>query len=92
MKVVQEMLRHSSITVTSDTYTTVLPEVARAAADKTAMIIPRARRESLGLPSGQHGTTVDNQDDQGEGEDMQVGGTLIWSLVVGRQGFEPRTY
>lgn len=41
MKVVQEMLRHSSITVTSDTYTSVLPEVARAAAEKTALIIPR---------------------------------------------------
>ncbi|MEV4318848.1 tyrosine-type recombinase/integrase [Actinocrispum sp. NPDC049592] len=33
MKMVQEMLRHSSITVTSDMYTNLLPEVARAAAD-----------------------------------------------------------
>ncbi|MDT8912037.1 hypothetical protein [Amycolatopsis sp. PS_44_ISF1] len=38
MKVVQNMLRHSSITVTADTYITVLPEVAEA----TAKIIPRA--------------------------------------------------
>lgn len=35
MKVVQNMLRHSSITVTVDTYTTVLPEVALAAAEAT---------------------------------------------------------
>lgn len=43
MKVVQEMLRHSSITVTGDLYTSVLPEVALAAADATASIIPRTR-------------------------------------------------
>jgi integrase len=41
--VVQHMLRHSSITVTSDLYTDVLPEVARAAAEKTVLIIPRRR-------------------------------------------------
>jgi hypothetical protein len=36
------MLRHSSITITSDTYTSVLPEVARQAAE-AAQIVPRAR-------------------------------------------------
>ncbi|MEN3321486.1 MAG: hypothetical protein V7643_4888 [Mycobacterium sp.] len=61
MKVVQEMLRHSSITVTSDTYTSVLTEVARDAAEKTAMIIPRTRPGTLGLPSGQQETTVDGE-------------------------------
>jgi site-specific recombinase XerD len=44
MKVVQDMLRHSSIIVTRDLYTSVLPEVARAAAEATAAIIPRTRR------------------------------------------------
>jgi integrase len=39
MKIVQEMLGHSSITLTSDTYTSVLPEIAR-----TASLIPRASR------------------------------------------------
>jgi site-specific recombinase XerD len=42
MKIVQEMLGHSSITLTSDTYTSVLPEIARAAAENTASLIPRA--------------------------------------------------
>jgi integrase len=41
MKVVQAMLRHSSITVTADTYTSVLPDLARNAAEKTAAIVPR---------------------------------------------------
>jgi integrase len=44
MKIVQEMLGHSSITLTSDTYTSVLPEIARAAAENTASLIPRASR------------------------------------------------
>ena len=42
MKVVQDMLSHSSITITSDTYTSVLPQVARSAAEATAGMVPRA--------------------------------------------------
>ncbi|MGW7535849.1 tyrosine-type recombinase/integrase [Amycolatopsis sp. NPDC054798] len=49
MKVVQRMLRHSSITVTANTYTTVLPQVVFAAAEATAAIIPRQSARSLGL-------------------------------------------
>lgn len=44
MKTVQHMLRHSSITITADTYTSVLPELARGAAEKTAAIVPRRVR------------------------------------------------
>lgn len=44
MKIVQAMLRHSSITITADTYTTVLDDVARAAAEATAAHIPRNNR------------------------------------------------
>ncbi|GLZ42243.1 hypothetical protein [Actinokineospora sp. NBRC 105648] len=42
MKIVQTMLRHASITTTSNLYTNVLTQVARDAAEKTALIIPRA--------------------------------------------------
>jgi integrase len=45
LKVVQEMLGHSSITITADTYASVLPESARAAAEGVAGILPRGRRE-----------------------------------------------
>jgi len=41
MKVVQAMLRHSSIAVTADTYTSVLPDLARNAAEQAAAIVPR---------------------------------------------------
>jgi integrase len=50
MKVIQEMLGHSSITLTSDTYTSVLPEVARAAAEAAVLLVPR--QKTPGLTSG----------------------------------------
>ncbi len=61
MKVVQHMLRHSSITITMDTYTNVLPQVAQAAAEATAKIIPRRTPRTLGLPSGTQETAMDSQ-------------------------------
>jgi Putative peptidoglycan binding domain len=41
MKVISAMLRHSSIKITADTYTSVLPEVAREAAEAAVRIVPR---------------------------------------------------
>ena len=45
LKIVQETLGHSSITLTSDTYTSVYPAVAAAAAEAAASLVPRARRD-----------------------------------------------
>ncbi|WP_165966572.1 tyrosine-type recombinase/integrase [Actinomadura sp. 7K507] len=42
LKVVQEMLGHSSIVLTADTYTSVLPQVAHTAAEKTAALLMHA--------------------------------------------------
>ncbi|WP_244938473.1 tyrosine-type recombinase/integrase [Actinomadura madurae] len=42
LKVVQDMLGHSSIVLTADTYTSVLPKVAHTAAEKTATHVLRA--------------------------------------------------
>jgi integrase len=52
MKIVQETLGHSALAVTSDLYTSVLPEIAKAAAEATAAIVPRAPRKTPGHPSG----------------------------------------
>ncbi len=52
LKIVSQLLRHSSITITADTYTSVLPQVARDAAEKAAALVPRARARTLGPPSG----------------------------------------
>jgi len=42
LKVVQDMLGHSSIVLTADTYTSVLPEVAHKAAEDVATLIIQA--------------------------------------------------
>ncbi|TYB51148.1 site-specific integrase [Nonomuraea sp. PA05] len=56
MKVTSAMLRHASLAMTSDLYTAVLPDVAHAAAEASAALVPRtaASRElsaTRGLPS-----------------------------------------
>jgi hypothetical protein len=40
---VKETLRHSTITLTSHTYTSLLPELDREIAEKAAKLIPRSR-------------------------------------------------
>lgn len=44
LKVVQDMMGHSSIVLTADTYTSVLPEVARKAAEAVAVHVLHAGR------------------------------------------------
>ncbi|WP_323746067.1 site-specific integrase [Catenulispora pinisilvae] len=44
LKVVQDQLGHSSIVTTADTYVSVLPEVARKAAEDTASLVLKAGR------------------------------------------------
>ncbi|MFC8626342.1 site-specific integrase [Streptomyces anulatus] len=41
---IKETLRHSTITLTSDTYTSLLPEVDRAVAEAAAQLVPRANQ------------------------------------------------
>jgi integrase len=41
MKTVQELLGHSTYTLTANTYTSILPQYARTAAQNTANLIPR---------------------------------------------------
>jgi integrase len=43
LKVVQDQLGHSTVVLTADTYTSVLPETARAAAEDTAALLFPAR-------------------------------------------------
>ena len=56
ISVVSEMLGHSSIGITADTCTSVLPEVARAAAEAAARLVPRMtstdRRVPIWSPKG----------------------------------------
>ncbi|VVJ22673.1 Integrase [Amycolatopsis camponoti] len=50
LKVVQELLGHSSITITADTYTHVLPELAHQTAEAAASMVPRGKERKL-LPA-----------------------------------------
>ncbi|MFF5992603.1 site-specific integrase [Prauserella flavalba] len=63
MKVIQETLGHSALATTSDLYASVLPELAVAAAEATAAIVPRraprAPEETRGHPMGTHATVTD---------------------------------
>jgi hypothetical protein len=44
LKDIQEMLGHSSITITADTYTSLLPEADLAIVEAAARLVPRAHR------------------------------------------------
>lgn len=46
MKIIQETLGHSSVVLTANTYTSVYTELSAAAAEKTARMVPRARRDA----------------------------------------------
>lgn len=50
LKVIQDLLGHSSIVLTADTYTSVLPDLARQAAEATSRLILSAAK----LPPGRH--------------------------------------
>ncbi|MGW5170305.1 tyrosine-type recombinase/integrase [Streptomyces nodosus] len=52
LKDFQEMLGHSSITITSDTYTSLLPEADLAIAEAAARLVPRARAVAENTQSG----------------------------------------
>jgi hypothetical protein len=58
MKEVQVLMRHSSIAITADTYTSILPEVASGLAEAMAAMVPRkGGRGTAGLPSGSRART-----------------------------------
>ncbi len=52
LKVIQQVLGHSSIVTTADTYTSVLPETAHRAAEATADMVIKAARSAPGTRSG----------------------------------------
>jgi hypothetical protein len=92
MKVVSHMLRHSSITITADTYTSVLPETARQAAEAAVAIVPRAAALSqANAPSPAspvpHRSHTDPETTLGSSSEEKK----PRPQDVRRQGLEPRT-
>jgi integrase len=52
LKVVRAMLGHASIVLTADTYSSVLPQVAREAAERTAWLVLRDAGRPVGIREG----------------------------------------
>jgi hypothetical protein len=86
MKTVSEMLGHSTIVITADTYTSVLPEVARQAAESAAAIVPRNRRPGADIPAPISHPSGPNND---AGRSPKMENAQVTD--VRRQGLEPRT-
>jgi hypothetical protein len=82
IKIVQELLGHSTSVLTRDTYTSVSPRLAREAAERTAAMIPRTTRtksdESAtgtdGLPSVSQTAKLTLVNHVGEKEDQVKSG------------------
>jgi integrase len=84
VKVVQARLGHSTSTLTRDTYTSVLDEVARAAAEAARGDDSAGRNRNARTPYGHpHGYAVARTALEGE---------EIAGQEVGRLGLEPRTH
>jgi hypothetical protein len=87
IKVVQEQLGHSSRAVTSDTYTSVLPEVARAAAEASAALMAMsniAANEPIASPHpGKPDTNV--KKDLGETQ-VRTGEVFTFGSDLGKFG------
>jgi integrase len=67
LKAIQEMLGHSSITITADTYTSPLPEADLAIAEAAARLVPRTRRVTRGDSAADTGPKPgDDADGSGE--------------------------
>lgn len=52
MKTISATLRHTTVSMTADTYTSVFSDVDRAAAEAVVAVVPRAPRNTAGLPTG----------------------------------------
>ena len=68
-------LGHSSIAITADTYSHLLPGVGRAAAQRAEAMVPRAPRDTAGLSSGSHDVEHDVQT-AADSENAQVSGVV----------------
>ncbi|MYY01215.1 MULTISPECIES: tyrosine-type recombinase/integrase [unclassified Streptomyces] len=74
LKDIQEMLGHSSITITSDTCTSLLPEADLAIAEAAARLVPRARATAESMRSGAGAQF-------GEGDESVPDGADPWGRI-----------
>jgi integrase len=87
LKVVSAMLRHKTLAITADTYTSVIPELARRAAEAAARLVPR--RGSLEGADGGVSTWLAPGADNGDEDPLQEENMQV--KRVRREGLEPPT-
>jgi hypothetical protein len=68
MKEVQALLRHASIVITADTYTSVLPELAAELAENMSRLVPRRCRAGDGASDTAGPTSVPRRPFEGREE------------------------
>ena len=90
LKVVSEQLGHSAIAITADTYTSVMPEVAAAAAEAVAGVIPRARRRTRVSGEQAGALAVRSQKSQDEEEKVSRKRILNKGKATGQMPGGPR--
>ncbi|MGW9348443.1 protein kinase domain-containing protein [Nocardiopsis flavescens] len=94
LKVVQAMLGHASIVLTADTYASVLPEVAREAAERMAWLVLRDAgkvRHQVRGRGGRRGLVLASPRShrQNRAPGPQPGGAVTWGFGAHPAGFEP---
>jgi hypothetical protein len=96
IKVVSEQLGHSTTQITRDIYMSVMPQVAQAAADAAAALVPRAVKKSAATdfvptvcpPADNSDTEDDLQTDKTPGQKGWGG----WDSNPGPRDYEPTVW
>ncbi|WP_229852358.1 hypothetical protein [Streptomyces albospinus] len=78
------MLGHSSIAITADTYTSLLPETDRAIAEAAARLVPRARRTEQSAEND-----ADLEADEESGAEGEESGAEAVPDGAGKSAAEP---
>jgi integrase len=89
LKVVSEQLGHSAIAITADTYTSVMPEVAAAAAEAVAGIIPRGGQPAPVSGKDAAALAVRSQSSHNKEGKVSSQSTLSRSKAPGQRGSAP---
>lgn len=66
---VKATLRHSTITLTSDTYTSLLPELDREIAEKAANLVPRSRLAAASVPKAADNADLSSPEQEPENKE-----------------------
>src|SRR3979409_1541485 len=95
MKVVYSVLLHSSITVTTDTYTTVRPEESRSPRPKhrprSSPALVAHSRDLLGIAGDNRGQPESGRNASRKHKFPRSPLKVTWGARVRHQGLEPRT-